>query len=178
MVSFPPTLLRCVKMTQQIPSYPVQKQSRNCPCPQRFENWRRVKISNQNLAQLPISLEERSVAAVVEAKNKKNSLGANRWTEQINCNYANPPFRFIKEEADAGTKAKPNKVEKEKQETEKTAAPSKVNEDLLGIPKNNSKQGSIMLCLPRQSIKLTTQEKKIGLILDMFMDRWAHLKDC
>lgn len=43
-------------------------------------------------------------------KNKKNSLGANR---------------FIKEEADAATKAKPNKVEKEKLETEK-AAPSKV----------------------------------------------------
>ena len=32
----------------------------------------------QTLEQLPTSLEERSVAAVVEAKNKKNSLGANR----------------------------------------------------------------------------------------------------
>ena len=34
-------------------------------------------------------------------------------------------LRFIKEEADAGSKAMPNKVEKEKLETEK-AAPSKV----------------------------------------------------
>ena len=32
----------------------------------------------QTLEQMPTSLEERSVAAVVEAKNKKNSLGANR----------------------------------------------------------------------------------------------------
>ena len=88
----------------------------------------------QTLEQLPTSLEERSVAAVVEAKNKKNSLGANRWTAIClgRLNYVNPPFRFIKEEADAGTKAKPNKVEKEKLETEK-AAPSKVGGDLLQV---------------------------------------------
>ena len=92
----------------------------------------------QVLEQLPTSLEERSVAAVVEAKNKKNSLGANRWTaiSLRRLNYVNPPFRFIKEEADAGTKAKPNKVEKEKLETEK-AAPSKVGGDLLSIPKKD-----------------------------------------
>ena len=92
----------------------------------------------QVLEQLPTSLEERSVAAVVEAKNKKNSLGANRWTaiSLRRLNYVNPPFRFIKEEADAGTKAKPTKVEKEKLETEK-AAPSKVGGDLLSIPKKD-----------------------------------------
>ena len=33
---------------------------------------------------MPTSLEERSVAAVVEAKNKKNSLGANRSIFIIN----------------------------------------------------------------------------------------------
>ena len=48
----------------------------------------------------------------------------------INHNYVNPPFRFIKEEADAATKAVPNKVEKEKLETEK-AAPSKVSGPLI-----------------------------------------------
>jgi len=80
------------------------------PIKPRAETIEELPLSSKTLEQLPTSLEERSVAAVVEAKNKKNSLGANR---------------FIKEEADAGTKAKPNKVEKEKLETEK-AAPSKV----------------------------------------------------
>ena len=38
LVSSPPTLSRCVKMTQPIQSNPVQKQSRNYPYLQRFEN--------------------------------------------------------------------------------------------------------------------------------------------
>ena len=54
------------------------------------------------------------------------------WKVYINHNNVNPPFRFIKEEADAATKAVPNKVEKEKLETEK-AAPSKVSGDILRI---------------------------------------------
>merc|ERR1719458_1358915 len=80
------------------------------PIKSRSETIEELPLSSKALDQLPASLEERSVAAVVEAKNKKNSLAANR---------------FIKEEADAVTKAIPNKVEKEKLETEK-AAPSKV----------------------------------------------------
>merc|ERR1719458_563400 len=80
------------------------------PIKPRAETIEELPLSSKTLEQMPTSLEERSVAAVVEAKNKKNSLGTNR---------------FIKEEADAGTKAKPNKVEKEKLETEK-ASPSKV----------------------------------------------------
>ena len=72
-------------------------------------------------------------------------------------NFVNPPFRFIKEEADAGTKAKPNKVEKEKLETEK-AAPSKVGGDLLSIPKKDFDKFL-------QEIKHSQQ-----------VQRWRHLK--
>jgi len=81
------------------------------PIKARTETIEELPLSSKALDQMPqsLSLEERSVAAVVEAKNKKNSLGANR---------------FIKEGADAASKALP-KVEKEKLETEK-AAPSKV----------------------------------------------------
>merc|ERR1719458_1485226 len=79
------------------------------PIKSRSETIEELPLSSKALDQLPASLEERSVAAVVEAKNKKNSLGANR---------------FIKEEADLASKGLP-KVEKEKTETEKTA-PSKV----------------------------------------------------
>ena len=39
LVFSPPTLSRCVKMTQLIRSNPVQKQSRNYPYRRRFENW-------------------------------------------------------------------------------------------------------------------------------------------
>ena len=50
-------------------------------------------------------------------------------------NFVNAPFRFIREEADAVPKAMPNKVEKEKLETEK-AAPSKVGgSPFKSIPK-------------------------------------------
>ena len=38
LASSPPTLLRCVKMTQLIQSNPAQKRSRNYPYRQRFEN--------------------------------------------------------------------------------------------------------------------------------------------
>ena len=55
----------------------------------------------------------------------------------IDHNNLTPLSRFIKEEADAASKAKPNKVEKEKLETEK-AAPSKVSGDLLSIPINTA----------------------------------------
>merc|ERR1719458_1355872 len=79
------------------------------PIKARAETIEELPLSTKTLEQMPTSLEERSVAAVVEAKNKKNSLGANR---------------FIKEEADLASKGLP-KVEKEKTETEKTA-PSKV----------------------------------------------------
>merc|ERR1719239_1360758 len=98
LVFFLPTLSRCVKMTQLIKSNPEQKQSRNYPYRQR--HW----------SSCPHHRRRDLLLQLWRQKNKKNSLGANR---------------FIKEEADAVPKAMPNKVEKEKLETEK-AAPSKV----------------------------------------------------
>ena len=142
-------------MTQLIQSNPVQKQSRNYPYLQRFENNHfHQRIEKYHYRQrFENSMTGKDVLSLALFRRLSSCLHHLRrglflqlwrlktrrilwgqigeqlfvflWKVESGYNYENPPFRFIKEEADAGTKAMPNKVEKEKLETEK-AAPSKV----------------------------------------------------